>query len=67
MKLGWPKRMEMVFPFLKVKMKSLSRVDFPSFLEEEMETRSSILGWKIPWTEDPGGLQSMEFQRVRHD
>ena len=28
-------------------------------MEEEMETQSSILAWKIPWTEEPGGLQSM--------
>ena len=28
---------------------------------------SSILAWRIPWTEDPGGLQSMGWQRVRHD
>ena len=32
-----------------------------------METHSSILAWKIPWTEEPGRLQSMESQRVRHD
>ena len=31
-------------------------------LEEGMETHSSILAWKIPWTEEPGGLQSMELQ-----
>ena len=31
-------------------------------LEEEMATHSSILTWKIPWTEEPGGLQSMESQ-----
>ena len=36
-------------------------------LEEEMVTHSSILTWTIPWTEEPGGLQSMESQRVRHD
>ena len=36
-------------------------------LEKEMTTHSSILAWKILWTEEPGGLQSMEFQRVRHD
>ena len=36
-------------------------------LEKEMATRSSILAWKIPWMEDPGGLQSIELQRVRHD
>ena len=36
-------------------------------LEEEMATHSSILAWTIPWTEEPGGLQSMGLQRVRHD
>ena len=36
-------------------------------LEKEMATQSSILVWKIPWTEEPGGLQSMGLQRVRHD
>ena len=36
-------------------------------LEEETATHSSILAWKIPWTEEPGGLQSMRLQRVRHE
>ena len=36
-------------------------------LEEEMGTQSSILAWRIPWTEEPGGLQSMGLQRVGHD
>ena len=36
-------------------------------LEEEMATHSSILAWKIPWTEDPGGLLSMGSQRVGCD
>ena len=36
-------------------------------LEKEMATPSSILAWKISWTEEPGGLQSMVSQRVRHD
>ena len=36
-------------------------------LEEGMATNSSILAWKIPWTEEPGGLQSMGSQRVRHN
>ena len=36
-------------------------------LEEEMATHSSILAWRIPWTEEPGGLQSMGSQRVSHD
>ena len=35
-------------------------------LEKEMATHSSILDWKIPWTEEPGGLQSMRLQRVGH-
>jgi len=36
-------------------------------LEEGMATHSSILAWRIPWTEEPGGLQSMGLQGVRHD
>ena len=36
-------------------------------LEKEMAMHSSSLAWKIPWTEEPGGLQSMGSQRVRHD
>ena len=36
-------------------------------LEEEMATHSRILAWRIPWTEEPGGLQSMGSQRVRHN
>ena len=36
-------------------------------LETEMATHSSILAWKIPWTEETGALQSMGLQRVRHD
>ena len=36
-------------------------------LEKEMATHSSILAWRIPWTEEPGGLQSTGSQRVRHD
>ena len=36
-------------------------------LEKEMATHFSILAWEIPWTEEPGGIQSMESQRVGHD
>ena len=36
-------------------------------LEKEKATHSSILAWRIPWTEEPGGLQSMGSQRVGHD
>ena len=36
-------------------------------LEKEMATQSSILVWEIPWTEEPGGLQSTGLQRVQHN
>ena len=36
-------------------------------LEKETATHASILAWRIPWTEEPGGLQSMQSQRVRHN
>ena len=36
-------------------------------LEKEMATHSSFLAWEIPWTEEPGRLQSLGSQRVRHD
>ena len=36
-------------------------------LEEGMATHSSILAWRIPWTEEPGGLQSIGSQKVGHD
>ena len=48
----------------KTQVPSLGRED-P--LEKEMATHSSILAWRIPWTEEPGGLQSTGSQRVGHD
>ena len=42
-------------------------LDQEDHLEKEMPTHSSILAWKIPWTETPGRLQSMGLQGVRHD
>ena len=42
-------------------------LDQEDSLEEEMATYSNILAWRIPWTEEPGGLQSMDLKRVRHD
>ena len=44
-------------PIQEMWVRSLDREDL---LEKEMTTHSSILAWKIPWTEEPGGLQSME-------
>ena len=40
---------------------------YVSMLEKDMTTHCSILAWRIPWTEEPEGLQSMGLQRVRHD
>ena len=42
-------------------------LDQEDALEEEMITHSSILAWRIPWAQEPGGLQAMGSQRVRHD
>ena len=47
-----------------------TRVQTPGqedLLEKEMATHSSTLAWKIPWMEEPGGLQSMGSQRIGHD
>ena len=48
----------------KTWVQSLGQEDL---LEKEMATHFSILAWRIPWTEEPGGLQSMGLERVRHD
>ena len=48
----------------ETQVQSLGRED-P--LEKEKTPHSSILAWRIPWTEEPGGLQSMDSQRVGHD
>ena len=42
-------------------------MDWKDPMEKEMATHSSILACKVPWTEKPGSLQSMESQRVEHD
>ena len=53
-------------------MQEMQETEVPSLdgedpLEEGMATHSSNLAWKIPWTKEPGGLHSVELQRVRHD
>ena len=48
----------------ETRVQSLGQEDL---LEEENATHSSILAWRIPWTEEPGGLQSLELQRVGQD
>ena len=48
----------------ETQVQSLGQEDL---LEKEMATHPHILAWRIPWTEEPGGPQSMETQRVGHD
>ena len=64
----WPKqeaqRLKRLPGMWETQVRSLGRED-P--LEKEMATHSSTLAWRIPWREEPGRLQSMGSQRVRHD
>ena len=57
-------RLKRLPPMEETQVRSLGQED-P--LEKEMVTHSSILAWRIPQTEEPGGLQSTGSQRVRHD
>ena len=57
-------RLKRLPPMRETQVRSLRRAD-P--LEKEMATHSSILAWRIPWTEEPGGLEAIGSQRVRHD
>ena len=54
-------------PMQETQQTGLPSLDLEDSLEEEMATHSSILAWRIPWTEEPGGLQSTGSQRVRLD
>ena len=57
-------RLNRLRPMRETWVQSLGRQD-P--LEKEMATHSSILAWRIPWTQEPGRLQSTGLQRVRHE
>ena len=59
----WP-RVKIHLPMQEMCVRSLGQKDS---LEEGMATHSDILHWRIPWTEESGGLQSMGSQRIRHD
>ena len=61
---GEKKKKKIRLPMQETQVQSLGQED-P--LEEEMATHSSILAWRIPWTEESGRLQSMESQRVGLD
>ena len=50
----------------ELQAKRVQSLDLEDPLEEEMATHSSILAWRIPWTEEPGGLLPIGSQRVRH-
>ena len=52
---------------MKMKQTQVQSLGQEDPLEEEMAAHSSILVWRIPWTEEPSGLQSIGLQRVRHD
>ena len=62
--LPWWLRLKLLLAMQETWVQSLGWQD-PQ--EEGMATHSRILAWRIPWTEEPGGLQLMESQRVRHD
>ena len=57
----------MVKNFPVMQETQVQSLDWEDLLEKGMATHSSILAWRIPWTEKPGRLQSMGWQRVGHD
>ena len=57
----------MVKPLSTMQENQVQSLGGKDLLEKEMATHSSILVWKIPWMEEPGRLQSMGLQRVRHN
>ena len=69
--LKWDSQVALVVKSLPINAGDLKTQDrslgWEDPLEEGMETRSSILAWRIQWTEEPGGLQSMGSQRVRQN
>ena len=58
---------QMVKRLPTVREAQVQSLGWEDLLEKEMAIHSTILGWKIPWMEEPGRLQSMVPQRVRHD
>ena len=57
----------MVKNLLAVCETQVQSLDWDDPLEKRMAAHSSVLAWRLPWTEEPGGLRSMGSQRVRHD
>ena len=70
--LSWASQVAQVVNNSSVNAGNINRCGFDPWvgkipLENSMVTHSSILAWRIPWTEEPGGLQSVGSRRVRHD
>ena len=58
---------QVVKNLLAMQETTVRSLDWEEPLEKGMTTHSSILAWRIPWTEDPGGLQSLGSQTVKHN
>ena len=58
---------ESLLPVQEMQEMGVQSSGWEDLLEEKTATRSSILAWRISWTEEPGELQSMGLQRVEHD
>ena len=63
----WLSGSRVYLPMQKMQEMPVLSLGQENAVEEEMATHSSILAWRIPWTEEHGGLQSVGSQRVRHD
>ena len=59
-------REKFCLPILETQEKWVQSLGWEDPLEKEMATHSSILAWRIPWAEEPGGLQFMGSERVRN-
>ena len=66
LKSRWEFELSKRFIFLKKENATHPIIKDLLSLEREIATHSSIFAWKIPWTEEPGGLQPIGLQRVRH-
>ena len=68
LRCSWPSLVAQLVKNLPAMWETWVRsLGWENLLEEEKSTHSCILAWEIPWTEEPGGLQSMGLEKVRHD
>ena len=66
-KLGWTSLVAQMVKLSTMRETHIGALGWEDPLEKEMAIHSSTIAWKIPWTEEPGMLQSMGSQRVRYD